>query len=34
MALLLEAARGELRKLDKSVNEAELRLLEPVNGRA
>ena len=34
MPLLLDAARTELRKLDKPVNEADLRWLEPARGSA
>ncbi len=34
MSVLLEAARGELRKLDRPVNEADFRWTEPVQGRA
>lgn len=33
MALMLEAARSELRKLDKPVNETEFRLMEAVKGK-
>ena len=34
MPLLLDAARTELRKLDKPVNEADIRWLEPARGSA
>ncbi|WP_156302407.1 ATP-binding protein, partial [Methylogaea oryzae] len=33
MGLMLDAARSEMRKLDKPVNEAEFRLLDAVKGR-
>lgn len=34
MPLILEAARTEFRKLDKPINEAEFRLIQPVEARA